>query len=277
MNCLILKILLIPIFLVLLITLIPYSDAKLVNLENTVVIGEDESLGGLFFLEFGYYDYTRSGKQIPTINDGFIELLGESLDLRNAKVKQTGSSFVVTEYTPDYKLKIYAINRGDENYEFKTYFAVNNKLFKRTFHTVTDIIESPKITKQPETELLITGNYRSHVPLKDTIYFAGRVFDGNLNPLQEHTSNMGYIPNAKVILTVTDEDNEIKWQETTTTNELGHFGFEIVIINDFRLVDDYNAQLVVEYQDSTLERNYHLFILEQGADKKFSFLNSNRY
>ena len=277
------KILLIPVFLILLIPLISNSEAVLVNLENTEVFGEDESTGSLIFLEFGYYDFTRAGKLIPTINDGFIELFGDSLDLKNAVVKQMGSSFVVTEYTPDYKLKIYAINQGNENYKFKTYFVVDNKLFKRTFHSitdmmeVTDITESPKITKQPEIELLLTGNYQSHVSLKETIYFAGRLFDGNLNPLQEHTANIGYIPDAKVILTFTDKDNEIRWQEKTTTDELGHFGFQIVIINDFRLVDEYNAQLFIEYQELTLERNYPLYILEQGGDKRFSSLSSTRF
>jgi len=270
------KIFLILIATILLVPLITNSNAETVNLQNTEVIGEEESLGGLLFLEFGYYDFTPHGKLVPTINDGFIELFGDSVDLKNAKIKQMGSSFVVTEYTPDYKLKIYAINQGNENYLFKTYFAIDNKVFKRTFHSVADVIESPQITKMPEPELLITGNYRSQIPLKDTIQFDVRLFDGKLNPLQEHNANFGYIPDTNVILTITDRDNEVKWQEITTTNEYGYFEFIILIGNDFRLMGEYNAQLVVEYRGSTLERNVQLFILEQGADDIFSSIHKSQ-
>ena len=250
---------------ILLVPLIPNSDAEIVNLQNTDVIGEEESLGGLLFLEFGYYDFTPHGKLVPTINDGFIELFGDTIDLSDAKVKQMGSSFVVTKFIPDYKLKIYAINQGNENYLFKTYFAIDNKVFKRTFTSITDIIEPPQITEKAKVNLLLTGSYRSLIPLKDSIYFNARLFDGDLNRLKDHNANIGFLPGVDVDLTIIDSDNDIKWQEITATNEFGYFEFLIPISNDFRLMGEYNAQLSVEYQGATLERNVSLFILEQDA------------
>ena len=259
------KIFLILIAPILLVPLIPNSNAEIVNLQNTEVIGEEESLGGLLFIEFGYYDFTPHGKLVPTINDGFIELFGDTFDLSDAKVKQMGSSFVVTKFTPDYKLKIYAINQGNENYLFKTYFAIDNKVFKLTLTSITDIIEPPQITEKAKVNLLITGSYRSHIPLKDTIYFNTRLFDGDLNRLKEHSANFGYLPGVDVILTVTDSKDEVRWQEITTTNKYGYFEFIIPIIYDFKLMGEYNAQLSIQYQGSNLEKNVPLFILKYDA------------
>jgi len=269
------KIFLILIAPILLVPLIPNSNAA-VNLQNTDVIGEEESFGGLLFLEFGYYDFTPHGKQVPTINDGFIELFGDTFDLSDAKVKQMGSSFVVTKFTPDYKIKIYAINQDNENYLFKTYLAVDNKLFKRTFHSTVDVIEPPQITKEPEIDLLVTGNYRSHIPLKDGIQFDARLFDVKFNPLKEHNVNFGYLPGVDVTLTVTDSENEVRWQEITTTNKYGYFEIIIPIPTDYRLMGEYNAQLSIQYQGSSLEKNVQLFILEYDADDIFSSLHKDQ-
>ncbi len=263
------KIFIIPIILILLIPLMPNSDAK-INLEGMSLLSEDGSL----VIDFGENTLEQrltKIKTIPTLEFGIVQTVSQHyfLDFSdNLSVKVYGNSIVIKSF--DQQIFIYAQNIGSNNYLINAY-TIDNGFKKQSFRGTLEPISGPETLESeiigtlPEMKILVKQTDR--VYWKHLYFITARVFDAELNKFNEFDQNWGYIPGVNILVEIFNEDNELITSLAGQTGNTGYYDAEYYIINNLIPRGDYSVNVTADNGQVQLTKTFPLYILGEEPDR----------
>jgi len=261
------KIFLILIAPILLVSLIPNSDAT-INLENMSLLSDDGNL----VIDFGkniIEQKTSKIKSIPTLEFGIVQTVSQHyfLDFSdNLSVKVYGNSIVVKSF--DQQIFIYAQNIGSNNYLINAY-TVDNGFKKQSFRGTLEPISGPKTLESeiigtlPEMKILVKHTERAH--WQHLYFITARVFDAELNKFNEFDQNWGYIPGINILVEIFNEDDELLTSLSGQTGNTGYFEAEYYIVENLIPRGDYLVNVTADNGLVQLTKSLPLFILGERA------------
>jgi len=220
-----LKKLLLPLFLIMLIPIIPFSEAAL-DLGNKQLISDDGSI----ILEFGENTETVSflkSKITPNLEFGIIRVSDQEFLLDSddpVSVRILGSSLVVKSFEPT--VLLYARNTGD-GYSISVYTldgGFKKQTFTASLESIT-VIETEQIEETKRDVVLAVSN-----PLTtqtEYVYtLTVRVYDPIINPAADIQKQEGYLEGIEVNIEILDPNGDIFKTVTGETDNKGYFTFE---------------------------------------------------
>ena len=259
------KIFIIPIILILLIPLMPNSDAK-INLEGMSLLSEDGSL----VIDFGENTLEQrlsKIKTIPTLEFGIVQTVSQHyfLDFSdNLSVKVYGNSIVVKSF--DQQIFIYAQNIGSNNYLINAY-TIDNGFKKQSFRGTLEPISGPETLESeiigtlPEMNLLVKHTERLY--WKESYFISARVFDAELNRFNEFDQNWGYITGIDILVEIFNGDDELLTSLSGQTGNTGYYEAEYYVIDNLNPRGAYTVNVTADNGQVELTKTFPLHILGQ--------------
>jgi len=219
-----LKKLLLPLFLVMLIPIIPFSEAAL-DLSNKQLISDDGSI----ILEFGENTETASllkSKITPNLEFGIIRVPDQEFFLDSSdpvSVRIMGSSIVVKSFEPT--VLLYAQNTGS-GYSISVY-TLDGGFKKQTYTASLEsiTIETEQIEETKQDVVMAVSN-PSPTQTGYVYTLLVRVYDPMINPAADIQKQEGYLEGIEVNIEILDPNGDIFKTVTGETDNKGYFTFE---------------------------------------------------
>jgi len=250
-----LKRLLIPLFLVLLIPIIPFSDASL-NLADMQLISNDDSI----ILEFGENTETTSflkSRITPNLEFGIIRVSDQEFLLDSSdpvSVRILGNSIVVKSFEPT--VLLYARSIGSNNYSVSVYTfdgGFQKQTYTATLESITDAkIEQITEKEQFETKqdvVIAVSNPRT-TQAAHVYTLTVRVYDPVINPTADIQKQEGYLEGINVKIEILDPEGNIFETVTGETDNKGYFTFEHKVIQNVDRFGEYTFTIMAGNQIS---------------------------
>jgi len=264
------KIFIIPIILVLLVPLIPNSDAT-INLENMSFLSDD----GNVVIDFGkniIEQKTSKIKITPTLDLGIVQTTNHDflLDFSDdVFVKVYGNSFVIKSLEEP-SLFIYARNVGDNNYVVKVY-TVDNGFQKQTFtgtleptpENLNEFLEPEPSETLPEMNLLVKHTERLY--WKESYLITVRVFDAELNRFNEFDQNWGYITGIDILVEIFNGQDELLTSLSGQTGKTGYYEAQSFVPDKLNPRGVYTVNVTADNGQVELIKTLPLHILGQRS------------
>jgi len=244
-----LKKLLIPLFLVLLIPIIPFSEATL-DLGNKQLISDDGSI----ILEFGENTETISflkSRITPNLEFGIIRVSDQEflLDFSDpVSVRILGNSIVIKSFEPT--VLLYARNTGNDNYSIAVYTfdgIFKKQTFAASLESITVIETEVEETKQ---DVVIAVNNPFTTTVGKVYTLTVRIYDPAINPAADIQKQEGYLEGISVKIEILDPEGNIFKTVTGETDNKGYFTFEHKIIQNIDRLGEYTFTITAGNQIS---------------------------
>ena len=259
------KMLIIPIFIVLLIPLIPNSDAE-VNLENKSFLSNDGNLA----IDFGkniIQQKKSSTKIIPTLDIGIIQTPTRDylLDFTDdVSVKVYGDSFVVKSLKEP-SILIYARNTGGSNYDVNVY-TVDNGLIQHSFtgklEQISEIEQSDPDILQPNLpEMKILTKQTDRTYWKYSYLLSARVYDAELNKINDFNQNWGYIPGIDMTVEIFNQNNELLKRINGKTDNAGFFEVDYFIEKHLAPKGTYTVKITADNGQTQTSKTLPMIVM----------------
>ena len=249
------KKLLVPLFSLIFIPLIPFSDAAL-DLENKILLSDE----GTFVLEFGENTVRQSFSEIkstPNLEFGIIQLFNNEILLDavdDVSVRALGKSIAIKSFDPT--VIIYARNVGDNNYSINLY-TIDGGFKKQTFTaTLESIVPTQSESQTQQTEeaedvnedivIAVSNPFRTEV--KHTYTLTIRIYDATINPNADIQRQEGYLEGIKVNLEILNPDGDVFKTISGETDNKGYFTFNHQIIENVDGLGEYTFTITANNQ-----------------------------
>jgi len=237
-----------PLFLIMLVPLIPFSDA-IVDLSNKQLLSEN----GAIVLEFG--EKTEVGfiktKTTPNFEFGIIQLVDQTILLDASdpvSVRVLGDSIAVKSFDP--VVIIYARNTGSNNYSVNVY-TIDGGFKKQTFTATLESITSELQTEQTEEineDIVIAVSNIIRTEVKDTYTLTIRVYDQTINPRADIQKQEGYLEGIEVNIEILDPLGNVFKKISGETDNKGYFIFKHKIIENIDKLGKYTFTITANNQ-----------------------------
>lgn len=259
------KKLLLPLFLIIFLTLIPFSYATL-DLSNKQLISNDGSII-LVFGENTEKTFFTNSKITPNLELGIIKLpeqkfLFDSTDLVSVRI--LGDSIAVKSFEPS--VILYARNTGNNDYSIAIYtldVGFKKQTFTASLESKTGGLETKLIEEtevKQEVAIAISNPIRTQV--RDVYTLTIRVYDQTINPTADIQKQEGYLEGIKVNIEILDPNGNVFKTISGETDNKGYFIFEHQIIENIDKLGEYTFTIKVNNQVYEGSTNF----IEESAD-----------
>ncbi len=250
------KKLLLPFFLIIFLTLIPFSDATL-DLSNKQLISNDGSI----ILEFGENTektFFTNSKITPNLELGIIKLsaqkfLFDSTDLVSVRI--LGDSIAVKSFEPT--VILYARNTGNNDYLI-TLYTLDVGFKKQTFTASLESKTTESKTTELETKLIEETEVKQEVavaisnPLGTPVGYVYtltiRVYDQTINPKADIQKQEGYLEGIEVNIEILAPNGNVFKTISGETDNKGYFIFAHKLTDNIDKVGTYTLTIKVNNQ-----------------------------
>jgi len=269
------KIILIPLFAIILISSIQYVEAGL-DLDNKQLVSNDDSL----IVEFGetsFQYFSTFTKTLPSLDLGIIQLIDRDilLESSDSTVKVLGNSIVIKSF--ENEVVVYARNIGGNDYRINVY-TFDRGFVKQTFTGSLESIQTPVISQEqvqetelvqeklPELIMLVEQDIRTF--WRDYYTISAKVFDATLNPTPQFHDGFGSIDGVDISVTITPEDESETYKLEGTTHSRGFFEGEQYFPENLSIPGKYFVNIVAYYKGAVTSQNLETFLLGEvkGSD-----------
>jgi len=248
-----------------LLVLVPNSVFGVADIENKDIIAESQDGEIVLSLEFGENQYSRFDRIIPTLQSGLLVLGDSIVEIKDARTKIMGNSFVVHSEN----ILIYANGIGNEHYLINSYFLGSNQLDPIRLETVptqdatTGIEEN---TKSTEMIVLVQQNFKTF--WKENYNIAIKVFDKEINPKPQFYESFGAINQAEIEVTFKDLDGEKITELTGQTNSKGFWNGSVFVNQNLAAGGKYIVEVDVTYLNSNNFQKFETFVVADTRSSK---------
>jgi len=245
------KKLLLPFFLIIFLTLIPFSDATL-DLSNKQLISNDGSI----ILEFGENTektFFTNSKITPNLELGIIKLsdqkfLFDSTDLVSVRI--LGDSIAVKSFEPS--VILYARNTGNNEYSIALYtldVGFKKQTFTASLESKTGGLETKLIEEtevKQEVAVAISNPFSTRI--SDVYTLTIRVYDQTINPKADIQKQEGYLEGIEVNIEILAPNGNVFKTISGETDNKGYFIFAHKLTDNIDKVGTYTLTIKVNNQ-----------------------------
>jgi hypothetical protein len=248
-----------------LLVLVPNSVFGVTDVENKDIIAESQNGEIVLSLEFGENQYSRFDRIIPTLQSGLLVLGDSIVEIKDARTKIMGNSFVVHSEN----ILIYAKGIGNENYLINSYLLGSNQLDPirlETFPTQDATTGIEENVKPVEMIVLVQQNFRTF--WNENYNIAIKVFDKEINPNPQFYQSFGAINQAEIEVTLKDLDGEKITNLTGQTNSKGFWNGSVFVNQNLAAGGKYMVEVDVTYLDSNNFQKFETFVVADSRSAK---------
>ncbi len=216
-------------------------------------------------LKFGESLISRFDRIIPTLQSGLLVLGDSIMEIKDARTKIMGNSFVVHSEN----ILIYAKGLGNENYLINSYLLGSNQLDPIRLETIPTQDATTEIkddTKPIEMIVLVQQNFKTFWNEKYNI--AIKVFDKDINPNPQFYQSFGAINQAEIDVTLKDLDGEKSAKLTGQTNSKGFWNESLFVNQNLVQGAKYIVEVDVTYLDSNNFQKFETFVVSDTRSPK---------
>jgi len=254
-------------FSIFLIFLVPTSVFGIADIENKEIVAESQDKDVVMSLEFGENQISRFDRIVPSLKTGWL-VVGESIvEIKNARSKIMGNSFVVHSEN----ILIYAKGLGNENYLVNTYLLGDNHLDPIKLTTVPNHVVNNEIkdkSLRPDMIVLVQQDIKTF--WNDTYDIEMKVFDKSINSRPQFYQSLGTINKAEVNVTLKDPTGNELAKLTGQTNSKGFWNGDFFVPQNLVQGGTYIVEVTVTYLDSINFQKFETFIISDTKDGKSS-------
>jgi len=238
------------------------------DIENKNIIAESEDGQIILSLEFGDNQFSKFDRIVPTLQSGLLVFGDSILEIKDARTKIMGNSFVVHSEN----ILIYAQGLENESYLVNSYLLGGNQLDPIKLVSVpikqeeySDIKDS---SSSPELIVLIQQDIKTF--WNDTYDIEIKVFDKSINPNPQFYQSLGAINQAEINVTLKDfEGNELT-KLSGQTNSKGFWNDDYFVYQNLVSGGTYLVEVDVSYLESNNSQTLETFIISDTRDAKSS-------
>ena len=248
-----------------LLVLLPNSVFGVADIENKDIIAESQDGEIVLSLKFGENLISRFDRIIPTLQSGLLVLGDNIMEIKDARTKIMGNSFVVHSEN----ILIYAKGLGNENYLINSYLLGSNQLDPIRLETIPTQDATTEIkddTKPIEMIVLVQQNFKTFWNEKYNI--AIKVFDKDINPNPQFYQSFGAINQAEIDVTLKDLDGEKSAKLTGQTNSKGFWNESLFVNQNLVQGAKYIVEVDVTYLDSNNFQKFETFVVSDTRSPK---------
>ena len=241
-----------------LLVLVPTSAFGVVDLENKNIIAESDNGEIVLSLEFGESLISRFDRIIPTLQSGLLVVGDSILEIKDARTKIMGNSFVVHSEN----ILIYAKGLGNESYLINSYLLGSNQLDSIRLETVPseDIVPVLEDNSTP-LEMIVLVQQDIKTFWNDPYDIEIKVFDKVINPNPQFYQSLGAINQAEIDVTLKDLDGEELTNLTGQTNSKGFWDGDYFVLQNIVVGGKYIVEVDVTYLESNNFQSFETFII----------------
>ena len=241
-----------------LLVLVPTSAFGVADLENKNIIAESEDGEIILSLEFGESLISRFDRIIPTLQSGLLVVGDSIMEIKDARTKIMGNSFVVHSEN----ILIYAKGLGNESYLINSYLLGSNQLDSIRLETVPseDIVYVLEDNSTP-LELIVLVQQDIKTFWNDTYDIEIKVFDKAINPNPQFYQSLGAVDQAEIKVTLKDNQGIELTQFSGQTNEKGFWDGHYFVLQNLVSGGEYFVQVDVTYLESNNSQSFETFII----------------
>ena len=241
-----------------LLVLVPTSAFGVADLENKNIIAESDNGEIVLSLEFGESLISRFDRIIPTLQSGLLVVGDSILEIKDARTKIMGNSFVVHSEN----ILIYAKGLGNESYLINSYLLGSNQLDSIRLETVSseDIVPVLEDNSTP-LEMIVLVQQDIKTFWNDPYDIEIKVFDKAINPNPQFYQSLGAINQAEIDVTLKDLDGEELTNLTGQTNSKGFWDGDYFVLQNIVVGGKYIVEVDVTYLESNNFQSFETFII----------------
>ena len=241
-----------------LLVLVPTSAFGVADLENKNIIAESDNGEIVLSLEFGEGLISRFDRIIPTLQSGLLVVGDSILEIKDARTKIMGNSFVVHSEN----ILIYAKGLGNESYLINSYLLGSNQLDSIRLETVPseDIVPVLEDNSTP-LEMIVLVQQDIKTFWNDPYDIEIKVFDKAINPNPQFYQSLGAINQAEIDVTLKDLDGEELTNLTGQTNSKGFWDGDYFVLQNIVVGGKYIVEVDVTYLESNNFQSFETFII----------------
>ena len=241
-----------------LLVLVPPSVFGVVDLENKNIIAESRDGEIVLSLEFGENLISRVDRIIPTLQSGLLVVGDSIIEIKDARTKIMGNSFVVHSEN----ILIYAKGLGNGNYLINSYLLGSNQLNSIRLVTVpSEDVTHPLEDSSMSLELIVLVQQDIKTFWNDTYDIEIKVFDKAINPNPQFYNSLGAINQAEIKVTLKDIDGEDLTQFSGHTNSKGFWDGDYFVLQNLVSGGKYFVEVNVTYLESNNVQSFETFII----------------
>ena len=248
-----------------LLVLLPNSVFGVADIENKDIVAESQDGEIVLSLEFGENQYSRFDRIIPTLQSGLLVLGDSIVEIKDARTKIMGNSFVVHSEN----ILIYANGIGNEHYLINSYFLGSNQLDPIRLETVPTLDATTGIeedTKPVEMIVLVQQNFKTF--WRENYNIAIKVFDKAINPNPQFYQSLGTINQAEINVILKNMDGEELSQLTGQTNSKGFWNGSVFVNQNLAAGGKYIVEVDVTYLNSNNFQEFETFVVSDTRSPK---------
>ena len=248
-----------------LLVLVPSSVFGVADIENKDIIAESQDGEIVLSLEFGENLISRFDRIIPTLQSGLLVLGDSIVEIKDARTKIMGNSFVVHSEN----ILIYAKGIGNEHYLINSYFLGSNQLDPIRLETVPTLEDTTGIkedTKPIEMIVLVRQNFKTF--WKENYNIAIKVFDKDINQNPQFHQSFGAVNQAEIDVTLKELNGERSVKLTGQTNSKGFWNGSLFVNQNLIPGGKYIVEVDVTYLDSNNFQKFETFVVSDTRSSK---------
>ena len=248
-----------------LLVLVPSSVFGVADIENKDIIAESQDGEIVLSLEFGENLISRFDRIIPTLQSGLLVLGDSIVEIKDARTKIMGNSFVVHSEN----ILIYAKGLGNGDYLINSYLLGSNQLDPIRLETVPTLEDTTGIkedTKPIEMIVLVRQNFKTF--WKENYNIAIKVFDKDINQNPQFHQSFGAVNQAEIDVTLKELDGERSVKLTGQTNSKGFWNGSLFVNQNLIPGGKYIVEVDVTYLDSNNFQKFETFIVSDTRSSK---------
>jgi len=248
-----------------LLVLVPSSVFGVADIENKDIIAESQDGEIVLSLEFGENLISRFDRIIPTLQSGLLVLGDSIVEIKDARTKIMGNSFVVHSEN----ILIYAKGIGNEHYLINIYLLGGNQLDPIRLETVPtqDATTGIKEDVKPiEMIVLVQQNFKTF--WNENYNIAIKVFDKDINQNPQFYQSFGTVNLAEIDVTLKELDGGKLTKLTGQTNSKGFWNGSLFVNQNLMPGGKYIVEVDVTYLDSNNFQKFETFIVSDTRSSK---------
>jgi hypothetical protein len=247
--------------------LVPPSVFGVADLENKNIIAESGDREIVLSLEFGENLIFRFDRIFPTLQSGLLVVGDSIMEIKDARTKIMGNSFVVHSEN----ILIYAKGLGNENYLINSYLLGSNQLDPIKLVTVPTKDVTPTIEDDSiSLELIVLVQQDIKTFWNDTYDIEIKVFDKAKNPNPKFYQSLGAIDQAEIKVILKDVDGVELTKFSGHTNSKGFWDGDYFVSQNLVSGGEYFVEVNVNYLESSNFQSFETFIISDTRDAKSS-------
>ena len=241
-----------------LLVLVPTSAFGVTDLENKNIIAESEDREIILSLEFGESLISRFDRIIPTLQSGLLVVGDSIIEIKDARTKIMGDSFVIHSEN----ILIYAKGLENEKFLINSYLLGSNQLDPIRLETVPseDLTLDLEDNLTPlELIVLVQQDFKTF--WNDTYDIEIKVFDKAINPNPQFYQSLGAVDQAEIKVTLKDNQGIELTQFSGQTNAKGFWDGDYFVLQNLVSGGEYLVEVDVTYLESNNFQSFETFII----------------